>query len=269
MADLSDVISVLGQTVQGALYPNGTGQASVAGVDCKILTGWPLPKDLDADMAAGKVQVSVYPVPGMDRNTTRYPKVWQEQSVTAATVTLTVSNNTVTVGGTPAAGQTCLVSVNGGVYDYAVQAGDTLAGIAAGIAAAVPGASATGAVVTITNAAGLKAAVSTEGTAAMELRRQERVFQIIVWAPTPALRDSAAQAIDASFADLERLVMPDDFYARIIYAGTVQTDEVERQHIFRRTLNYRVEYATTKTETEATVGAEIINITPETGINTI
>jgi len=269
MADLSDVVSVLGQKVADALYPNGTGQASAVGKDCKVVSGWPLPKDLDATLAAGNVQVSVYPVSGMDRNTTRYPKVWQEQSVTAATITLTVNVDTVTVGGTPGAGQTCLVSDSSGAYDYAVQAGDTLADIAAGLAAAIPGASAVGAVVTIPNAADLTAAVSTQGTAAMELRRQERVFKIIVWAPTPDLRDSVSKTVDAVFADLERLVMPDDFYARIIYAGTVETDDVQNQRIYRRDLNYRVEYATTKTENEATVGVNVINFTPVTGINTI
>ena len=47
--------------VSAALYPNGTSEASVPGPDCRIYRGWPNSAALDADLAAGKINVTVFP----------------------------------------------------------------------------------------------------------------------------------------------------------------------------------------------------------------
>ena len=61
MADQSDVEIALVSVVSAALYPNGTDEASVPGPDCRIYRGWPNSAALDADLAAGKINVTVFP----------------------------------------------------------------------------------------------------------------------------------------------------------------------------------------------------------------
>lgn len=99
MADLSDVQNALVTLAAQTIYPNGTGQPSIATAPVVIYAGWPIASRLDDDLAAGKVHVSVYARPE-ERNTTRYSRDWQTVSINPATLTLTATVNTVTVGGT-------------------------------------------------------------------------------------------------------------------------------------------------------------------------
>lgn len=268
MADLSDVLSILSSTVESAVYPNGTASPSVANVDCKIFSGWPVPADLDTDIAAGKIQVSIYPVPAMDRNVSRFPKTWQTVTAPAPTLTASVSGTDLTIGGTVSTPQTVLALVDRQWYAYAVQSGDTLDTIATALGALIPGATVAGAVISVPTAYQLVGRVAAQGTSGKEIRRQDRVFKITIWSPSPTLRDTVSQAIDLVFAQTERIDMPDGFSARIIYRGTSESDELERQAIYRRDLNYSVEYATTITETDTAVEAIEVDVEDQYG-NTI
>lgn len=51
-----------------------------------VYPGWPVPNQLNSDIAAGKAHVSVFPRPD-ERNTTRFPKEWQEVSNDGSTGT--------------------------------------------------------------------------------------------------------------------------------------------------------------------------------------
>lgn len=64
MADQADVETALVQIASAALYPQGTTGPSICGTLCRVYRGWPTPAGLDADLAAGAVNVSVYPVDG-------------------------------------------------------------------------------------------------------------------------------------------------------------------------------------------------------------
>lgn len=260
MADLSDVMTALVNLAAAAVYPNGTGQASVAGVDIRVLPGWPDPATLQTDLAAGKVTVSVYPLPA-ERNTTRYPNEWQDGTINVAKLTLTVSGNTVTVGGTIQSGESAVVTVNGTSYSYGVLTNDTLNTVAAAIAALIAGASAVNAVVTIPSAHSLTATVVVQGTAVREVKRQDRQFQVTVWAPDFTKRDTVAKYVDVALGDTERMTMPDNSSARLIYMHSPMTDNLEKQGIYRRDLIYSVEYATMATLTTSTVQAPVVNIT--------
>jgi hypothetical protein len=179
MADLSDVETALVTLIAGALYPNGTAQASAAGVPVVVYPGWPMASSLDADLAAGKVHVTVFPT-AVERNTSRYPRDWQEQSLNTATLTLTVQGQMVTIGGampSPFTPHVLSLLVDGDPYPYQVQPTDTLASIAAALAELVGAASGRnrrlwrGA----HDAAGARidaARVGVTGTAIRELRRQ-------------------------------------------------------------------------------------------------
>jgi len=269
MADLSDVLAVLAAQVAAAIYPSGTGAPSAAGVAVKIYPGWPVAAQLDTDIKATApiCHVSIYPRPE-ESNTTRYPPNWQQTAVNTATLTLTVAGQTMTVGGAvPPANNphNVMVLANGKPYVYAVQVGDTLASIAAALAALIAvdiaGTAAAGAVITLPNSARLLAArVGVTGTAVREVRRQERLFQIGIWANTAANRDTLAKVIDAALAFTTFLAMPDAVAARLRYKNSAMSDALQKDCIFRRDLFYSVEFATTQTETETQITQEQLNV---------
>lgn len=271
MADISDVLTVLAQTVAGTIYPGGTGQPSVTGALTTIKPGWPGVQELDNAMAAGNVMISIYPRPE-ERNTTRFRQQWQTVSVTAPTLTATISGNQITIGGTVSSPQTVMAILNstpvsaGNAYAYAVQPTDTLATIAAGLAALIPNATASGAVVTVSGSLfGLAAQISTPGVMAQEIGRQQRLIQITVWAPTQPLRDATAAALDVALRLAQRMVMPDGFWAALMYKGTPMTDMLTKQAIFRRDVLYEVEYATTVSQGSSTVAVFQSTITAVPG----
>lgn len=85
-----------------------------------------------------------------------------------------------------------------------------------------------------------------DGNLIREVRRQERVFQITIWADTPTKRGIIAKAIDASMAQTQFITMPDGFGARVIYKGSPVTDGHQKAKLYRRDFLYSVEYATTE-----------------------
>jgi hypothetical protein len=283
MADLSDVEQALVSTIAQVAYPNGTGNVPIAGTQVDIFRGWPIPADLDQDLAANIVNISVYPNDN-ERVTTRYPREWKPLPVAAPTLTLTVSGNTITVGGTPSSPTNAAAIVNGAAYVYAVQPNDTLTTIATGLAALIAGgqytnedgssgytneisnaylasASSSGPVITIPGAYRLIARVGAVGTAVRETKRQKRSFQITFWCPNPALRDLIVAPVDAALADIDFLSLPDGTAGRLVYERSKVSDRVEREGLYRRDLFYSVEYGTTDSMTAAQIVAELFNIT--------
>lgn len=266
MADLSDVEQALVTLIAQTMYPNGTAQPSVANVPCVVYAGWPTASRLDDDLVAGKVHITVFPRPE-ERNTTRYSTEWQQLSLNTATITLTISGQTITVGGAmpaPFTAHNVMAMVNGKPYVYAVQAIDTLTSIATALAALINAdvtASSAGAVITIPAPARISAArVGITGTAIREIRRQERTFQITIWADTPAHRDAVSQPIDVALTVAQFLTMPDTTGARLIYKGSPVSDAQEKANLYRRDLLYSVEYATTQTEVETQVTQIVENV---------
>lgn len=265
MADLIDVGNALVSLIAQTLYPNGTGQPSVTGVPTVAYVGWPNAANLDADLAgiaggSGKIHVTVFPTQ-IERNTTRFPKSWQPQVAPVQTLSLSVVGQQVTVGGTVTTPQNAMLMVNRLPVVYAVQGTDSLTSIATALSALVSGASSSGAVITLPSSAALSAArVGASGTSIMEIRRQDRVFQISVWADTPANRDATAQVIDVALAATEFLTMPDLTAARIIYRNSAVDDMVQKANLFRRNLMYSVEYATTVTQVETQITQDQLNV---------
>lgn len=254
MADLSDVESALVAVIASALYPNGTGQPSAAGVPTLAYAGWPNAATLDADLAVGKAHVSVFPA-AVERNTSRYPRDWQELPLLPATLTLTVQGQMATVGGampSPFAPHVFELMVNGLPHAYLVQPTDTLASIASALAgllaADVSGVGASGAVITLPAGARVGAArVGVTGTMIRELRRQEREFRITVWADTPDHRTAVASVVDVALAQVDYITLPDGTSGRLRYHSTAEVDSQQKARLYRRDFLYSVEYATTQT----------------------
>lgn len=270
MADLSDVTQALVALVAAAVYPNGTAAPSVTGAPTRIYEGWPVPRQLDEELQAGAVNVSIYPLPG-EQLTTRYLNDGEDVlAISAPKLQATVAGQTIALSGQiPQASDphTLVALVNGQPYEYAVQATDTMAqaaaGLAARIASGVPGTSAAGTVVTVPAPARILAArVSTTGTYAREVRRQARNFQITIWAPSPELRTATARAIDPVLADTEFLALYDQ-RARLRYVSSPISDGGQQDRAWRRDLIYMVDYGTTLTTTTATVASMALSTTPQ------
>lgn len=275
MADLSDALNVIAATAAGALYPNGAAQPSVVGVAVKVYPGWPNAQQLDADLRAATpvCHVSIYATPA-ERNTTRFsPNDWKTAFMATPALTLTIAGQAVTVAGTtPGAGSphNLLVLANGNPYVYRVLTSDTVASIASALAALIAvdiaGTVSAGAVVTLPNSARLQAArVGVTGTGLRELRRQERVVQIVVWANNEVNRSAIASVVDSALAAVAFVAMPDGTGARVRYQKSTISDALQKDCIFRRDLMYSIEYATVQTELETQISQEQLSLQAAVG----
>jgi hypothetical protein len=254
MADQSEVETALAATIAAVLYPQGTAAASVLGdVTIRIYRGWPVSQALAADLAAGIVNVSIFPN-GEPRETTRYTSRWHVTTATEPTLIPIVRRNIVTFTGTPAPGQMAGMAVNGKTFVYLVQKGDTAALVAASLAAQITAAGHlaqySNVTIALPGAAGVLARVEQAQSAFRETRRQSQSFRVSCWCPTPALRDQTCAAIDTALANTNFLTLADGTAARLSLAGGTTIDQMENATLYRRDLLYAAEYATILTSAQ-------------------
>ena len=101
-----------------------------------------------------------------------------------------MTGNEIAFSGVGGPGQIVAVQLADGTV-YSVPATADPATLAAALAAAVPGATASGAVLTMP-ASGFVVRVGGPITEEREVRRQLQGVRVILWCPTPAVRDAAA-----------------------------------------------------------------------------
>lgn len=246
MPDQSDVEVALAEEIAAALYPEGSAEPSAFGPEIRIYRGWPQPQLLSADLAAGRVNVTVQPVSGSARNTTRLPDDWRADPA-IPTLVATVQDATATFAGNAAPGQLAGLLVDGAAYVHRTRPGDTPALVAAILAASVRQvrpAQLAGSSVTVPGIGRLLARTVADSPATRELRRQEATFRITAWCPTPELRDQASAFIDAAFAGRRTLDVAGE-PCRLRYIGTSSSDEGQSSNLYRRDLLWQVEYPTT------------------------
>ena len=268
MATESDVENTLVGIISAALYPNGTGQPCAAGIDCKVFRGWPTVQNQELTKTQNYVNVSVSTRNGVERNTSCHPFV-NFQTVTAPvhTLTATVSGTQITIGGTVAVPQNVIVLIgNDARFSYAVQSADSLGSVATGlatlIAASFSGTTSSGPVVTVNSDLPMKARIAASGTVIQELRRQEKSFQISIWAPPSDVvgtdadhwRSAVDRIVDTAIAQLVRIVLPDQTYAHIHYGHQNSLSKAQAQGLYRHDFFYWVDYATTLTSTAYEIG---------------
>jgi hypothetical protein len=272
MADLSDVQEALKTVVAAILYPvapTATMQPSACGIPVLVMKGWPGPQSLDDNLKKGKTVVSVYTRP-TERDSTRYPLDYEEVSVPEATYSLASAGQVITVGGaapTPFFGQNLFVLVGKTPCRYSAQSGESAAQAAAGLGAVIasqfPGTTVSGTQIALPGAYLIAAArVGVAGTASRELGRQDREFQIAVWAPHPKDRDTVAKYIDPKLRAQSFLALADGSQGRLVYRASPFTDFDQKQGIFRRDLIFSVEYGTTDT----LAAEQIVETSVETGL---
>lgn len=276
MATLEDVLTTLATQISAYVYPNGTGLPSVTGKTIKVYPGWPTSSSLDQDLQADNVNVSIYPV-GPEHNVTRYRPKNNVMSIAAATLKLTAAGNVVTVGGvmpSPFTAHNLALLVDKQPFIYSVQPTDTLTSIATGLATLLavtfPGTTSSGPVITLpANTVPVVARVGTTGVVTTEWERQSQRIQVTVWAADPTSRSQAAAAIRTGFSQIAFLNMPDGYAARVRSNGSTLSDILEKAKTYRRDLFFDVEYATTVTQTLATVVAAKVSYETQSGVPTI
>lgn len=252
MADISDVESGLVTLLASVIYPTGTGNPSVVGVPVKIYAGWPTAAQIDQDLVAGTAHVTVYPLPS-ERVESMINLNQASEAVAAAGTTLTVSTNTVTVGGVPVVWDVPAIILNRVAYAYAVLSNDTTSSIATALAALIGG-SAVGSVVTVPGSVFLLSArVSTPATMLQPMRRICRQVQITIWAATPTARDAIAKRINAGLWNAERITLADGSVCGLLYVSSPLTDNMQKAGLYRRNFILRAEFVETQTATAQTV----------------
>ena len=249
MADQADVEQALVERVAAALYPNGTAAPSVIGATCRIYRGWPAAAGLDADLAAGVVNVSVFPESSRHhRNTTRWPSEWQVLDPVGPGLVATVAGDTVTLSGDAAPGQLVGILVDGQPAVHRTGEAETAALVAAALADMIRilrPAVLSGTGLTLPGARTVVARVTADQPARQEVRRQSQVFRIVCWCPDPATRDAAAAAADLALVPLVFLDLADGTAGRVRGLRQETFDQSANAALYRRDLLYEVEYATT------------------------
>jgi hypothetical protein len=246
MADLSDVEDALVACVTASLYPNGADQPSVLATEYRIYRGWPTPTGLNADLAAGTVNVTVFPGSRPTRILTPLPiayAVGPQQSTFSATT----NSDTVTFAGTPSPRDLVGLLVDRISYQYRPQSTDTAAMVAAAFFTQIRNdrlVRLSGQTVTIPGVTKLVARVFAQQSHLQEARRQERDIVIACWAPSPPTRDLTAAAIDVALSGQTFLSLSDGTSARIQYLDTTVYDRAQNAQLYRRDLIYSAEYPT-------------------------
>lgn len=248
MADLADVSRALVALVAQTAYPAGTSQPSISGQPVKVYAGWPNPAQLADDLTNGKLHASIFPRAVKTTDTAR--SKWRTVTPAAHSLTLTVADQTITVGGTVATPQNASLVIDGAAYPYAVQVGDTLTSIATALAALISAdqpATSAGPVVTIPGARDISPRVGGVAMRLREVRRQDQEFLITVWANCYDSRDPLAAAIDATLADTNRITLPDGSFGTLRSRPLANSwdDSGQKERIYRRDLCCWIEYSTT------------------------
>lgn len=262
MADITDVADALVDVVVARLFPNGPGGANAYPVPVKVYAGWPDAQQLEKDLRTGgdgipaALHVSVWKLP-MERDTTRFNKEWLEAAIPAATYSLAILGNTVTVSGSapnPHDPQNVALGVYGfhHAYVHTAAASETAAQVAAALGALVavdiPGVVVSGADITIPQPYRIMfARLGVIGSARRELARSETGFQVTVWANNHDQRTALAKRLEPRLADIVFLKLADGSSARLTRRGSNDLDAAQAQGAYRRDLVYSVEYAITET----------------------
>jgi hypothetical protein len=282
MADLSDITAFLAAKVAAIVYPNGTSHPSIAPIfpgfaapmDVRIFEGWPLPDQLDLDMA-GKMlsgsppapvprpggpaaSISVYPVPGASA-----PAVYQILDNTYVMtppsygLSVSVNGNVISCSGAPNAGEylTAVLDRASVVSSNATPLSALLADLAAQAVALGYAATSTATTLTIPFRFQMDVRQGAVATLGKVSHRQRQGVMVTVWAPNHATRNALAAAVDNVLKQgpldnvngCFKMNLPDGTEALLLPSYTTQTDEQQVVTVYRRDLVYLAEYATLTT----------------------
>lgn len=256
MADQSDVEQALATLIVGALYPDGADAGSVVGATCRVYRGWPNAAALDADLATGRVNVTVFPDAAGGSNSTRWMDEYTDLAAVTPGLAVLVQDNAATIFGDAATGQLVGLMVDTQAVVHRTAAGDTPELVAAILAEAIRNpsdgrgrpAQVSGATITVPGAGFLLGRVVADQPALREARRQTQPFRLSAWCPSAAIRDILCSVVDTALAAQRFIDLPDGSAGRLRYVGTTVFDQSVNARLYRRDLVYGVDYATTIAE---------------------
>lgn len=244
MADLEDVVATLASTIAGIINTNG------APAPTSVVSGWPLPSDLTAAAAAGKVIVSVYAQPGATSNVTRFQWDAVPQTPAVITTAATLANGVITFGGTITLPLNVAIFAGGQSYSYAAQSGDTIAILIQQLAYLVQNTfaiSITGTTLTFANPPiDIAVYLGGQGTLIRENAREKQAFQITTWAPTQPLRMATVKAFEPGLFALNSITLPDGTAGMLFSMRSFNTDAGQVDNFYRRDVIVTVEYGITE-----------------------
>lgn len=105
MADQSDVENALVSAITNILYPSGSSSGGVLTQTVKIYRGWPNTASLRTDLAAGTLNVTVFPKADTSRNTTRWAEGLVSTGGATPSLTVNVTGPCATFAGSADTGQ--------------------------------------------------------------------------------------------------------------------------------------------------------------------
>jgi hypothetical protein len=220
MADLSDCEAALVNIIGAAIYPNGISlPSSLPGAtSVRIDRGWPVPATLDADMAAGIAEVTVFPRPGTAMKPYQILDETYVITPPAISSSFTLVGNLITVTGQIAVGEYLTLVID----DAAVcsQTGASTAAMLSALATEAqgkgyPGASATATTLTIPFGHSLVVRQGGVATLGKVIHREKQAVMVTVWAPTDAVRSAVAIVVDIAIKQNIKITLPDTSQAII------------------------------------------------------
>jgi hypothetical protein len=246
MADLSDCTAAISSIVSGAVYPNGLNQPSVVGIDVRIFEGWPIPAQLDADMTAGKANISIFPMQGAQSSVFQILDETYVIKPAAHGMFVSVIDTSVTLTGVPGATEYCTLVIDGQntFSRTGPTAGAIVSALLADLGTLYPGSSLSGSVLTIAGPHTVTARIGAQGTLGIATHRQKQAIMVSAWAPTPQIRTTLSAASDIALKNNIRVPLPDTSQMKICYNRTNVVDTWESTTVYRRDLIFDVEYAT-------------------------
>ncbi|WP_024516848.1 hypothetical protein [Bradyrhizobium sp. Tv2a-2] len=264
MADLSDVTAYLKSQAISAVYPNGTLQPSIVGLDCLVVEGWPNAAKLDLDVAGmtldnsrkpplevqrpngPRMNVSVFPMAGTGVSTYQIQDETRIISQPTYGITFVVIGDVIYASGQPGPGEYLTVEADR-QFIYSAT-GATLPAILSTLAtqaqANYPTASSTATSLSIPAKFSFSVRQGGVGVMGKVTWRQKHCVMVSVWADTPDHRTTLASAVDNLIKQNLKVSMPDTSQAVIRYSRTNVIDEGEARTVYRRDLIYEAEYAT-------------------------
>ena len=249
MPDQADVEQALASWIAEALYPAGPGEASAVKTVCRVYRGLPITAGLEADLVSGIAHLTVQPVSNSFRDTKRYATEWQG-GAPPCPLTAEVQGNEVRFSGSAGPGIVAGVIVDGRAYTWRVREQSTPGVVAAVLADMVRAdrpAMLSGASVWFPAGHGVTGRAVSDGQGGHELRRQQGLFRVTLWCPTPEVRDRIAAFVDLSLAGVAFLDVG-GWGCRLQSAGGQSGDDGAAVRAWRRELLYRIEYPTVTAE---------------------
>lgn len=256
MADQAQVEQALVVLLARALEPENI-EAPV-----RVYRGWPSSAALDADMAAGIVNVSVNEAKEHWRRLAPLPARWILPRGGGGAAISAIAD-LVEVTGTAGDGQVLGLLVDGVAYRYQPRAGEDASSIAAALATQIRHQRAVvqlNAMLRLPGARKLTARCVGQAASVAELARQVQGFRVAFWCPTPELRDRATGLAECAIDERQFIDLPDGSAGRVLRAGLETVDRVSEAALFRCDLTCTVEYATTKVEAEGEMLIGELNI---------